>query len=171
MRSDGRLGMEPVRELESLRQEHHHFENLEIAPGYELPGPIRGNALEILLEFEPDEQTELGITLRASQDGQEQTQVIFQATQHQLVIERANPSPDVDIDNYIVPLSFEPHEPLTIHLFLDHSVLEIFVNRQVCIASRLYPAHETSDQLRLFSKNGSVTIKCFDIWKLKDIWK
>lgn len=169
--SDGKMAMGPVKELENLRQEHHHFENLEIAPGYELPEPIRGDALEILLEFEPNEQTELGIILRASQDGQEQTRVIFQAGQRQLAIERVNPSPDVNIDNHIVPLSFEPHKTLTIHVFLDHSVLEVFVNSRVCIASRIYPAYESSDLLGLFSNNGSVMIKCLDIWKLKDIWK
>jgi beta-fructofuranosidase len=171
MSSDGKMALEPVKELENLRQEHHHFEDLEIASGFERLENIRGDTLEILLQFEPDEETEMGIILRASQDGQEQTRVIFQASQHQLVIERVNPSPDVDIDTHVAPLSLEPHQPLTIHLFLDHSILEVFVDRQVCMASRIYPADETSDQIGLFSKNGTVNIISLDIWKLGASWK
>lgn len=169
--SDGKLAMEPVKELESLRQEHYHFENLEIAAGYELPQDICGEALEMRLQFESDEQTEVGILLRASQDGEEQTRVIFQVQQRQLVIERANPSPDVDIDTHVAPLPFEPHQPVTIHLFLDHSVLEVFVNRRVCMVSRVYPAHETSNHIGLFSRSGTIKINSLDIWKLEEIWK
>jgi beta-fructofuranosidase len=171
LRSDGKLALEPVQELEKLRQEHRHFENLEIAEGATLLEAIRWDALEIVLQFEPNEQTEIGIILCASQDGQEQTRVIFQAQERQLVLERSNPSPDVDIDTHVAPLSFEPHKAMTIHAFLDHSVLEVFVDRQVCMASRIYPAYETSNRIGLFSKNGLANIKSLDIWKLGEIWK
>jgi beta-fructofuranosidase len=169
--ADGKLGLEPVKELEALRQEHYHFDHLYITPESGLLSDIQGDSLEIKLQFPPDLKTEAGIILRASIDGQDQTRIIYQPGQQQLAVHRSNPSSDVDIDNQLVYLVLQPKEPLTLHIFLDHSVLEIFANHHTCLVSRVYPSDATSNHVGLFVQNSPVTIPTLDIWKLKDIWK
>ena len=169
--ADGKLRLEPVKELEALRQEHYHFENLLITPEAGLPLDVQGNSLEIEIEFPPNLTTEAGLLLRASIDGQDQTRIIYEPISQQLVIHRLNPVPDVDIDNQSAPLSLAPGEPLRLRIFLDHSVLEIFANHRTCLVSRVYPSHESSHHIGLFAQNNPAVITRLDIWKLKDIWK
>jgi len=168
---DGKLSLEPVKELEALRQEHYHFENLYITPETGLPLDIQGDCFEVQVQFPADLQTQVGLMLRASVDGQDQTRIIYDPGQEQLIIHRFNPSPDVDLDNQFAPLTLSPGEPLTLRVFLDHSVLEIFANQHTYLVSRVYPLHETSNHIGLFAQDNPTVITHVDIWKLKDIWK
>jgi beta-fructofuranosidase len=168
---DGKLSLEPVKELEALRQEHYHFENLYITPETGLPLDIQGDCFEVQVQFPADLQTQVGLMLRASLDGQDQTRIIYDPGREQLIIHRFNPSPDVDLDNQFAPLTLSSGEPLTLRVFLDHSVLEIFANHHTCLVSRVYPAHETSNHIGLFTQDNPTVITQMDIWKLKDIWK
>ena len=58
--ADGKLQLEPVKELKALRQEHYHFENLHITPEAGLPLDIQVVSLEIEIEFPTDLKTEAG---------------------------------------------------------------------------------------------------------------
>jgi beta-fructofuranosidase len=167
---DGTLGLEPVKEVEALRQEHFHFESLLIPPEAGLPLDIQGDSLEIEIEFPSNLMTEAGVTLRASIDGQDQTRIVYEPHSQQLVVHRLNPIPDVDIDHQSAPLSLIPGEPLILRIFLDHSVLEIFANHRTCLVSRVYPFHESSVHISLFAQNNPAVINRLDIWKLKNIW-
>ncbi|MBI5962326.1 MAG: glycoside hydrolase family 32 protein [Chloroflexi bacterium] len=167
---NGKLAVEPVPELSALRQENYHFDDLQITPATGLLENIQGDAFEIQVQFQSDLQTECGIILRSSSDGREQARVIYQPQQHRLVLERLNPNPEVHTDNHIAPLFLENHEPLTLRIFLDHSVVEVFANRKICLATRIYPSHESSNHLGVFAEDGMVKITSLDIWKLKDIW-
>jgi beta-fructofuranosidase len=167
---DGKLGLEPVQELETLRQEHFHFENLHI-PETGLSLDVRGDCLEIHVRFSPSLNTEAGLVLRSSADGQDQTRIIYDPGRQQLLIHRFNPGTDVDVDIQCASLTLSSGEPLTLRVFLDHSVLEIFANHHTCLVSRVYPVHETSNHIGLFTQNNPAVITNLDIWKLKDIWK
>jgi beta-fructofuranosidase len=168
---DGKLRLEPVKELEALRQEHHHFENLLITPKAGMSLDIQGDSLEIKIEFPSDLKTEAGLILRASIDGQDQTRIIYDPIHQQLAVHRFNPVPEVDIDNQSAPLTLEAGEPLSLRVFLDHSVLEIFAHDRTCLVSRIYPHHESSHHIGLFTQDNPAVIPRLDIWKLKDIWK
>jgi beta-fructofuranosidase len=168
---DGKLGLEPVKELEALRQAHYHFDNLHITPASSLLPDIHGDSLEIEIRFPQDLEAEAGLILRASPDGEDQTRIIYQPRQQQLVVQRSNRDPDVDTDNQITPLTLKPGEPLSMRVFLDHSVVEIFASHQTCLVSRVYPQDVNNHQLGLFVENNPVIIPSFDIWTLKNIWK
>ncbi|GAL20540.1 sucrose-6-phosphate hydrolase [Vibrio maritimus] len=58
-----------------------------------------------------------------------------------------------------------------IHLFLDRSSVEVFLNEgEQVITSRIYPS-ESSLDFKLFAENGVVELEALDVWQLKDIWK
>lgn len=62
-------------------------------------------------------------------------------------------------------------EELILHLFVDHSSLEVFVNNgKVVMSGRVYP-NQNSQGLQLSSFAGEVVIKQIDIWNLANIWK
>ncbi|GAM65288.1 sucrose-6-phosphate hydrolase [Vibrio ishigakensis] len=58
-----------------------------------------------------------------------------------------------------------------LHIFLDRSSVEMFMNQgEQVITSRIYPS-ETSLGVKLFAENGSVELEELSIWSLEDIWK
>ncbi|MHC4645691.1 MAG: GH32 C-terminal domain-containing protein [Planctomycetota bacterium] len=43
------------------------------------------------------------------------------------------------------PFELAPNELLKLHVFLDRSIMEVFVNGRQCITQRLYPTRDDSD--------------------------
>ena len=179
-----RVAVEPVRELQALREQHWHFEALEVRPEQSDSGPgdcgssgplggVRGDCLEIVAEFELGASAEFGLVLCCSPDGQEQTRVVYQAAQCQIVVERddSSSSPDVDRGERTAPVELAVGESLELHIFLDNSVLEVFCNGgRTCLATRIYPQQPDSLGIGVFARSGAALLKSIDIWALGSIW-
>lgn len=166
------LHLEPVPELEKLRQEYRHFENLEIIPEKtNFLKDVSGDCLEIIAEFEPDQFNKFEFKLLCSPDNEEQTRLIYQPAQKQIVIDRSRSSLNsaVDREETTVPVKLAPGEPLKVHIFLDRSVVEVFVNNRTYLASRIYPMRDDSKGIGLFSMEKEVRVKSLDIWTLKQV--
>ena len=58
---------------------------------------------------------------------------------------------------------------LKLHVFLDNSVMEVFINDgRTCVTRVIYPG-EKDLGVAVFAENGSTTLKSFDIWEMKPI--
>jgi beta-fructofuranosidase len=60
---------------------------------------------------------------------------------------------------------------LTLHIFLDHSVIEINVNSRAFLTSRIYPVLDDSTGLRLSARRGVLEVHDFDVWEMNTIWE
>ncbi|MGH2562844.1 MAG: glycoside hydrolase family 32 protein, partial [Thermomicrobiales bacterium] len=75
---DGTLGMVPAPELKALRRAHRRLGGIELTP--ETLGALdgdRGDALEIIAEFAPGDAAEVGLKVRCSPDGEEETLISY----------------------------------------------------------------------------------------------
>ena len=171
--AQGKIRLEPVEELQTLRREYQHFENLEITPGYtSLLDGIQGSCLEIKAVFKPHPAAEFGIRLLCSPDGEEQTRLVYNSGQERLILEPNDSSLStvVDRDMRKAPLSLDDKGELRLHIFLDRSVIEIFANGETCLAGRIYPTRPDSLGLGLFARSGGAKVKSIEVWKLGSIW-
>ncbi|MGA8030416.1 MAG: GH32 C-terminal domain-containing protein, partial [Bryobacteraceae bacterium] len=77
---------------------------------------------------------------------------------------RSSINPDVKrgVDSGMFQLG--PGEALELHVFLDHSVLEVFVNGRGTLSSRIYPTRGDSDGIELLCEGGSALVERLDIW-------
>lgn len=58
---------------------------------------------------------------------------------------------------------------LTLHIFIDHSSVEVFVNEgQATLTSRIYPTSEKRT-LFLFAENGALRVDQLDYWQIKNM--
>ena len=56
------------------------------------------------------------------------------------------------------PVFIEPDEPLKLRVFIDKSVVKVFVNGKQCVAMRVYPGSEDSTRRVIaFSRPGQPT--------------
>jgi len=167
------LSLEPAPELATLREKHWRYEGMELSEGMNFPhDDSRDDRLEILAECEPGQNCEFGLKVRCSPDGQEQTRLVYQSAPQHVCIEREQSSvnPEVDRGNRSVVVEADASEVLKLHIFLDRSVVEVFVNDRCYLASRIYPERPDSVGLELFTRKGRVRVRSLDIWRLASIW-
>jgi beta-fructofuranosidase len=172
-RPGGRLSFEPAPELTMLRENHWHYEEIELSEGMNFPhDDSQSDHLEMLVEFEPGQHCEFGVKMRCSPDGEEQTCLVYQSESQHISIEREQSSanPEVDRGNCSIVLQVDPGESLKLHIFLDCSVLEVFVNGRSYLVSRIYPERRDSLGVALFARKGRVRVRSLDIWCLASIW-
>ena len=171
--ADGNLSLKPASELTTLREKHWHYEGIELSETSTfLHNDIRDDRLEILVAFEPGQNSEFGMKMRCSPDGQEQTRIMYRSESQNVSIEREQSSinPAVERENCSVEVEADQGGILKLHIFLDCSVVEVFVNDRCYLASRIYPERLDSLGFELFIGKGKVKIRSLDIWHLASIW-
>ncbi|MGD0613046.1 MAG: glycoside hydrolase family 32 protein [Anaerolineales bacterium] len=169
--SDDSLVSGPIEEMKQLRGDDFHIQNVTIPPASEIALPVEGSSLEIQAEFEFSPSCH-GLKLCCSPDEREETFVGYDFLTQQVFVDRQQSSLSPEVNRGIVKTAYrqKEHEPLRLHLFLDRSVMEVFVDNAIAITTRLYPTRPDSLGIGAFARQGAVTIKSLDIWKMKSIW-
>jgi len=65
-----------------------------------------------------------------------------------------------------MPIRLEDDGTITLHLFLDRSVIEVFANDAQCLTSRIYPTRSDSNGLDLYATHDEVTVSSLDVWEM-----
>ena len=68
-------------------------------------------------------------------------------------------------------VALDGKETLKLHVFLDRSVVEVFVNGRQCVAVRVYPGREDSVGVSLRAQGTDATLKSLDAWQMKSIYE
>ena len=113
---------------------------------------VTGNCLEIKVTFPADSTSTVGLVL---QDDEQE---------YPLTVDFA--SGDLHVLKEKCRLeTFDPSEPLHLHIFIDHSVIEVFINEQESIATWLRPTLIKNDawRIRLISQVSHI-----EAWQLSD---
>jgi beta-fructofuranosidase len=171
--ADGRVMSRPVAGLESLRATHTRWTDLEIKP--ESRGSlheVQGGALEIKLTIDPGSAGSVGISLRRAPDDSEVTNICYDVQRSEIVVDRSRSSLDATTqrDDQAMPCHPDEHGKITLQIFLDHSVIEIFTHGGMSLASRIYPTRADSLGVDLHAVGGRATVESLDIWTLRSIW-
>lgn len=173
LRPGGGLTIRPVDELQALRGAGRVFQDVTLTATSANPlAEVQGDCLELLVEFGDGDAAEFGIDVRCSPDRQEYTRIAYDRAQDRVTLDRAqsSTSPDVRRDERSAPVKRAAGEALTLRVFLDRSVIEVYVNDRVCLTSRVYPAREDSLGVQLFARGGRVTVERVAAWPMRAIW-
>jgi len=69
------------------------------------------------------------------------------------------------------PIVMKPDETLKLRVFIDKSVVEVFVNGRQCVAVRVYPGREDSVGVSLRSQGQDSELISLDAWQMKNIYE
>ena len=188
---DGTLRIEPAPELEVLRMNPRAYRDLRVGPDSELAlDDVRGDCLELAVEMRPEDASEFGVRVRSSPDGTEETVISLDVSAGTLKVDVTKSSLDEEIrfqpfrgDQPVerlpeekqrrqaqeAPFELAPGENLSLRLFLDRSVLEVFANERQCLVQRMYPTRPDSVGVRLFSRGGGATVERLRAWGMAPI--
>ena len=69
------------------------------------------------------------------------------------------------------PVFIEDDEPVRLRIFVDRSVVEVFVNERQCVAVRVYPGREDSRGVSLLSRGQEAELLSLDCWQMRSIYE
>lgn len=192
------IRQEPAGDYASLRGDHERVKNLSLPANEDVVlKTISGNTMELIAEIDPKSAQTIELELLRSPEGEEKTRIIIQPekgysprifglddmrarraagevmydtvvtldnTRSSIFPKAASRPPEMD--------SFKrgKGEPLKLHIFIDRSVVEVFVNRKACLAARTYPGREDSLGVSLRAQGADAKLVLLDAWQMGTIY-
>jgi beta-fructofuranosidase len=198
---DDQIEIKPAVELESLRRGHHEFTDITLPDGRDITlDDVAGDTLELYVEIDPNGAgrsnqvnaggaREVGVKIRCSPDGQEETIIMYDPVSNLLKLDVSHSTlrDDVvyrfhpldtgalwDLRNGAAhrrsvveaPLTLDATEPLRLRIFLDKAMLEVFANDRQCITQQIYPSRADSLLVKAFSLGGEARINTVNAWAM-----
>lgn len=156
---DGILRIKPLKELESLRYDGISLEDVTVSEGSNLMlDKVSGDAVELEVKFKAPLPEEFGINLLGDGNGNEELNITFGAEREALSIGKINP-----------PFELKDGEDLTLRIFIDKNLVEVFANdRQAAAVSHAYIREHPN--INIFTKDKDLFVKEIDAWKMKSIY-
>jgi len=146
----------PLESMESLRVSSTKMVNLSL----ETTTILRHQPRALELRFETDRADIVFINLLASPDGREMTTLIFDFEKGSFLLDRSlsSLSDKPEKSNLKAPITVEKNNSVIV--YLDHSIIEVFINETTCLSARVYPTLPDSDGVALV---GSGILNTFEM--------
>lgn len=198
--SEEEIGIEPAGDIESLRQSHRQVEPMSLEANKEIVlEEIEGNAMEILAEIDPKGAQMVELNVLRSPNREEFTRIAVYPFRgysdgRDYWRERGEERPESvrrDPRKSIIsletsyssvrpearsrapesaPFLLEEDDTIELRVFIDKSVVEVFVNGKQAVAARVYPGLEESIGVSMRSQGQESELISFDAWQMKNIW-
>ena len=180
------LRTEPAGDVESLRRDHVHVGGMTLPANLDVVlDTVQGNAIEIVAEIDPKTAPMVELDVLCSPDKEEVTRIMFlkdrglrnralKTRKSVLTIDATCSSilPDVvmrppETGSFLL----DEDENLHLRVFIDKSVVEVFVNGKQCVALRVYPGREDSVGVSLRSLGQDSELISLDAWQMENIYE
>ena len=154
---DGHLRQEPAPQLSKLRGERAGWRNVRLEDGGKTFSLPKTNTLEIRAEI--DLQSATGVALRFQSGDTNATPVVVRFNGLELQV--------ADVS---APLSIAADQKrLSLRIFLDRSVLEVFVNETACV-TKVIPPLDANSTLEIQPDGGTAKARRIQAWPMNSIW-
>ncbi len=171
--ADGlRLVQRPVRELESLRHEKLRITHASVPEANQKLGEAgaKGEVYEFEAELRPGQTNDIGFSLRKGKEVE--TLVGFDVVHREVYVDRTH-SGEVSFSKDFPgrhSARVEQNASVKLHVFVDRSSVEIFVNDgERVLSERIYPP-TGSNGIELYAKGAGATVS-MTMWELNSAWK
>jgi beta-fructofuranosidase len=180
---DSQVRIQPVSAVAALRGAHQRVDETRLPANQEIVlDQIQGNTLELEAEIDPRMARWVQLNVLRSPNAEERTSITFYNfdrklsywydTKGEICLDAAHSSTDPDV--WIRPperaVVQRGNEPLKLRIFIDRSVVEVFVNGRVYLAMRVYPSRQDSLGVSIRAQGQDAVLKRLDAWQMKSIW-
>ncbi|MEA1950217.1 MAG: GH32 C-terminal domain-containing protein [Planctomycetota bacterium] len=185
---DEDLRVEPAGDIESLRGKHRRIEGVAIPANREIViDNIQGNAMEIVADIDLGGASMVEMNVLRSPGKEEFTRIAFfknrgyrdrikhgRGSQSLIAVDSSYASTAADVvcrAPEIAPVYLGSDKLLKLRVFVDRSVVEVFVNGKQCVALRVYPEREDSLGISFRAQGKAATLKSIDAWQMENIFE
>lgn len=200
LKEDGQVGVEPAGDIEALRYNQQQVDAMTLPANEEVVlENIEGNAMEIIAEIDPQDAPMVELNVLRSPEKEEYTRITlfpFRGYSEGRNYwrergEESNSQPDNQPRKSLVtletsysstlpeaksrapetaPFLLEEDQTIKLRVFIDKSVVEVFVNGIQAVAARVYPGLEESVGVSLRSQGKESRLISLDAWQMKNTW-
>ena len=166
---DGKtLGHLPHPNICRARENEVLVENRNISTGtsFNLP-EYQGVQSELYFKLYTPDVEEFKIQVFKNEAATQQTSITFDKAQNRLGINRILSSTAQTVrNNRFESYDFYPHDTIEVRLFLDHSILEVFVDNVVVMSARVYPSEGSRLIDIVTESNSAIELLEFRAWDI-----
>jgi beta-fructofuranosidase len=170
--NDNTLRMAPVEEVKQLRHDERRWGDIGLTADNStkrLDGVV-GDSCELQFTIQPDATAKrYGVKVRTSPDGKETTLLYYDAERNELCMDLMQSGRDALWNPRRIeraPLMLKAGEPLTLRVFVDKPVIEIYANGLQAICRRAYPIRNDSLGVILYAEGGGATFTGVKTWEM-----
>ena len=171
---DGTLRQRPIAALEALRGKSTHIEKLRLDDEAKVLPELRGDAMEIAATFKRGTAKAFGLNVRRADDGSEM--ISIRCEDGELSFYHLRDGKPLPVSHHgdrpkspggILPIApVEPGKSLTLRVFLDKAVMEVFVgDGEACAARTVYPKADSLG-VEAFAEGGWAELVSLDAWRM-----
>ncbi len=189
------LAVEPAGAIESLRGDHQTVSTMTLPANQEIVlEQLQGNAIELIAEIDTNDAPLVEINVLRSPGKEEFTRIAFYrergyrnwerytgwerdklraATDSLITLDSSYSSTLPDVRSRApetAPVYLAPDEPLRLRIFVDKSVVEVFVNGKQCVAVRVYPGRADSVGISLRAQGKDAVLTRLELWQMQNIY-
>ncbi len=164
---DGKICQGPHPVMEELRKNHRAFIRQEVTADAPLMICNGSHQMEINATFYPADASRFGFVLCKNPDNSEYTEIYYDAVNREFVVDQTHSSKrdGIPLKTRKDPYDIDTSEPVNIHLFVDGSVVEGFINGEDAFTTRIFPLDANSSQVEVFA-DGTGSEVAVDFWEL-----
>lgn len=168
--AQGRLHQAPLEGIENRLELVASISNLDLPDGsMKQIEQASGTALNVRAVFNRGNSHSASVRVRCSPDKQEYTEIRYYWDIGRLVLDRTRSSLDPDVRRDIQEATWFPDtkDSLELNLFLDQSVLEVFVDKRSAFAARIYPMLPASTGVWVGSEGPDAKMESLTVKRIK----
>lgn len=166
--NNGIIEQSPHPSLKQLREKQIDVFQKSISKKEPLNLTNNDHQIEAKLRVTPNGSKKFGFYIHKNPDNSEFTKVYYDAINQEIVIDQRYSS----LKKYI-PLNIRKGKykldlshPVDFHIFIDGSVVEVFINKKDAFTTRIFPLKEKSSQFELFTEDTNIEV-AGELWYLK----
>ena len=170
---ENKILSKPIPELKDIRANHIYVDHLNIDSEVKSVKGIHGDSLEIIAAYDLTNcgAKAFGVNLRCSEDKKEKTIIKYDVNRKAVIFNRSAASAEkskikMEADISTCEIKQSEGNKLLLHLFIDRSVIEVFINDGEYVMSGFVFPRTTSLGVEFFAVDGSITIDKIDAWTL-----
>jgi hypothetical protein len=162
------LYQQPHSNLQAIRNNAANYSNLSITSGGSNYFNKSGWQLEIKATINPGTAKQVGFILDKNAGNTEYTRIYYDYQNFNFVVDHSksstNPNTPKDIQSEFFYLT--PGQPVDWDIFIDGSVIDVFINNKWAFATRAFPVNSSSNIVDLFATGGTATLATATIWEM-----
>lgn len=167
---NGKICQRPHPALAGLRGREIHFPRARITAGRPLVLSNGRQQVEVKATIYPGDCRKFGFIVGKGLGNKEFTAIYYDYNSNEFVVDQTHSTLRKDIPHGVSSGKYilSRRSPVDIHLFIDGSVIEVFINNEDAFTTRIFPLYKESDQVELFAEGGHITIEKVAVWEIKN---
>jgi sucrose-6-phosphate hydrolase SacC (GH32 family) len=135
---------------------------------------VSGSRNEFILKLaSTNAATRYGFEVLANEDGSEYTRIYYDAVTKRIVLDKRNSTlSNQDEEKTLLVEDYDEAAfgmPTQFHVYIDGSVVDVFVNEKAAFSFRAYPTKTTSNRINVYANQGTANFESLEHWELKSI--